>query len=411
MTNKQKKTGHPKNDKIFGSIFGAQPSTSGGSRDFYAELAPFKTFSDVVDPELYRQLPHDWSIGLADVVHSTEAIAEGRYKTVNTVGAAVLAAVTNALPGSIYPFAFGGDGASLAVPEVDAPVVETTLARTAAWAEDSLGLNLRVAMIPIAAIRDAGFDVRVARFAASAEVTYAMFAGGGLAWSDAKMKDGDFAIPRAAPGETPDLAGLYCGFAPIKAERGIILSLIAVPHEIESRFAEVVGDIIALLDGSGQAGRPMPDQGPLPGWTAGGLKGPLAGGRAQTGPMNGLALLCRAVLARMILGTNMPIGGYHKGYRQQLVQNTDFRKFDDCLRMTVDCSPSVADAIEARLDEARLAGICRYGTHRQDSANLTCHIPSRARADHVHFVDGATGGYAAAAAKLKATPVSASGPA
>ena len=88
----------------------------------------------MVDPELYRQLPHDWSIGLADVVHSTEAIAEGRYKTVNTVGAAVLAAVTNALPGSIYPFAFGGDGASLAVPEVDAPVVETTLARTAAWA-------------------------------------------------------------------------------------------------------------------------------------------------------------------------------------------------------------------------------------------------------------------------------------
>ena len=117
----------------------------------------------------------------------------------------MLAAVTNALPGAIYPFAFGGDGASLAVPEVDAPIVEATLARTAAWAEDSLGLNLRVAMIPITAIRDAGFDVRVARFAASAEVTYAMFAGGGLAWSDAKMKDGDFAIPRAAPGETPDL--------------------------------------------------------------------------------------------------------------------------------------------------------------------------------------------------------------
>ena len=107
-------------------------------------------------------------------------------------------------------------------------------------------------------------------------------------------------------------------------------------------------------------------------------------------------------MARLILSTDMPIGGYHKGYRQQLVQNTDFRKYDDCLRMTVDCSPSVADAIEARLDDARLAGICRYGTHRQGSANLTCYIPSRSRADHVHFVDGATGGYAAAAAKLKA---------
>ena len=402
MTNKQKKTNYPKDDKIFGSIFGIRPSTSGRSRDFYAELAPFDTFSDVVDPELYRQLPHDWSIGLADVVHSTEAIAEGRYKTVNTVGAAVLAAVTNALPDVTYPFAFGGDGASLAIHEAEVPTVQTTLARTAAWAEDSLGLNLRVAMIPITAIREAGFDVRVARFAASGEVTYAMFAGGGLAWSDAKMKEGDFAIARAAPGEAPDLAGLYCGFAPIKAERGVILSLIAVPTEMEGGFADVVSELITLLDGSGQAGRPMPDQGPIPGWTAGGLKGPLAGGRARTEPTNRLMVLWRAVMARLILSTDMPIGGYHKGYRQQLVQNTDFRKFDDCLRMTVDCSPSVADAIEARLDDARLAGICRYGTHRQGSANLTCYIPSRSRADHVHFVDGATGGYAAAAAKLKA---------
>jgi hypothetical protein len=402
MTNKQKKTGPPKDDKIFGSSFGAQPSTSGRSRDFYAQLTPFDTFSDILDPDVYRQLPHDWSIGVADVVHSTQAIAEGRYKTVNTVGAAVLAAVTNALPGAIYPFSFGGDGASLAVPEVDVPTVETALARTAAWAEDSLGLNLRVAMIPISAIREAGFDVRVARFAASAEVTYAMFAGGGLAWSDAKMKEGDFAISRAAPGETPDLAGLYCGFAPIKAQRGVILSLIAVPSRIEPHFAEVVGDIISLLDGSGQAGRPMPDQGPLPSWTASGLKGPLAGGRARTARVNGLMVLWRAVLARLILGADVPIGGYHKGYRRQLVQNTDFRKFDDCLRMTVDCSPSVADAIEARLNDARFADICRYGIHRQESANLTCYIPSPSRADHVHFVDGAAGGYAAAAAKLKA---------
>ena len=180
------------------------------------------------------------------------------------------------------------------------------------WAEDSLGLDLRVAMIPITAIRDAGFDVRVARFAASAEVTYAMFAGGGLAWSDAKMKNGDFAIPRAAPGETPDLAGLYCGFAPIKAERGIILSLIAVPNEIEPCFAKVVGDIIALLDGSGKAGRPMPDQGPLPGWTAGALKGhgrrksadrpdkrsdgPVSGGTGKTGPWHA----CRSAVPQRL---------------------------------------------------------------------------------------------------------------
>ena len=30
-------------------------------------------------------------------------------------------------------------------------------------------------------------------------------------------------------------------------------------------------------------------------------------------------------------------------YRRQLVENSDFRKFDDGLRMTLDCTPALAD--------------------------------------------------------------------
>ena len=33
---------------------------------------------------------------------------------------------------------------------------------------------------------------------------------------------------------------------------------------------------------------------------------------------------------------------------------------------------------------------------------MTCFTPSPTRSDHVHFIDGAQGGYAAAAAALKA---------
>jgi hypothetical protein len=40
--------------------------------------------------------------------------------------------------------------------------------------------------------------------------------------------------------------------------------------------------------------------------------------------------------------------------------------------------------------------------HRQDAAMMTCFTPSLLRSDHVHFVDGARGGYASAATALKA---------
>src|SRR5436190_1754952 len=81
----------------------------------------------------YSILPDDWTIGLADIVQSTKAIAEKRYKAVNMAGAAVIAAVTNALGEREFPFVFGGDGASFAVAKEDVEAARTALASTATW--------------------------------------------------------------------------------------------------------------------------------------------------------------------------------------------------------------------------------------------------------------------------------------
>ena len=93
-------------------------------------------------------------------------------------------------------------------------------------------------------------------------------------------------------------------------------------------------------------------------------------------------------------------------YVSEVVANADFRKFDDGLRMILDCSPDFADSIENRLSIAQSAGIIRYGLHRQDEALMTCFTPSVTEGDHVHFIDGAGGGYAAAATTLKAAHAS-----
>ena len=57
-----------------------------------------------------------------------------------------------------------------------------------------------------------------------------------------------------------------------------------------------------------------------------------------------------------------------------------------------------------------VAGVARYGLHRQDAAMMTCFTPSAIRSDHVHFIDGARGGYASAATALKAMPETAGSP-
>ena len=76
-------------------------NTPEGTDGFYGGIPVFRGFDRLMDPALYSALPEDWSIGVADVVESTKAIAAARYKAVNMAGASVIAAVTNALDGAL----------------------------------------------------------------------------------------------------------------------------------------------------------------------------------------------------------------------------------------------------------------------------------------------------------------------
>jgi hypothetical protein len=381
-------------------------TASNGSDKFYGTIPVFRGFTRLMDPSLYAPLPSDWSIGVADIVGSTKAIAQARYKAVNMAGAAVIAAVTNALEGREFPFVFGGDGASFAVAPDDLERTRQTLAATAAWVKEDLDLEMRVALIPIAAIRAQGLDVRVARFGSSPNLSYAMFSGGGLGWADAAMKRGEFAVAAAPPGTQPDLSGLSCRFEEIPAVRGLILAVLVMPVEGADPVAyrKLIEDIVALVERSPDQGRPVPPGGPPLRWPPAGVE---FEARAQRGgPLfkRRLGVFAWTLFYYFIMRFGIKVGGFVPHiYVQQVVENSDFRKYDDGLRMVLDCTPDLERELSARLAVASSAGIARYGLHRQDAAMMTCFTPSAIRSDHVHFIDGARGGYASAATALKAT--------
>jgi hypothetical protein len=379
---------------------------TGSSDTFYGGIPVFRGFSRLMDPALYSPLPADWTIGVADIVESTRAIAAQRYKAVNMAGAAVIAAVTNALQGREFPFVFGGDGASFAVAPGNLAFAREALAATAAWVKADLDLVMRVALVPVGAIRAQGLDVRVARFGPSANLSYAMFSGGGLAWAEGAMKRGEFAIEAAAPGVQPDLSGLSCRFEEIPASRGVILSVLAVPTLSADPllFRNVIEDIIGLVERMPDAGRPVPPGGPALRWPPPGLDYEARASRRGSLTRRRLYTLGRTLFVYIVMRFGIRLGGFvPQIYTQQVVANSDFRKYDDGLRMILDCTEEVADELTARLAAAASRGIVRYGVHRQDAAMMTCFTPSAMRSDHMHFIDGARGGYASAATALKAS--------
>ena len=382
----------------------AIPATSD---TFYSTIPVFRGFASLMDPSLYSPLPDDWSIGVADIVESTKAIAQARYKAVNMAGASVIAAVTNALEGREFPFVFGGDGASFAVSPADLASAREALAAAATWVGEDLDLVMRVALVPVAAVRAQGLDVRVARFGPSPNLSYAMFSGGGLGWAEAAMKRGEFAIPAAPPGTQPDLTGLSCRFEEIPSVRGLILSVLVVPaRDADPRaFRKLIEDIIALSERSPDAGRPVPQQGPPLKWPPAGVEFEARAARGGSLFRRRAFVLANTLFAYLVMRFGISVGGFvPKTYVQQVVENSDFRKYDDGLRMILDCTPELERALTQRLVRAAAAGIARYGLHRQDAAMMTCFTPSALRSDHVHFIDGARGGYASAATALKASP-------
>jgi hypothetical protein len=371
--------------------------------NFYDTLPILDDFAEAVKIENYHPLPDGWVVGFSDVVASTQAVAQGRYKTVNMVGAGVIAAVSNALKRQSFPFVFGGDGASFAVSAADADAAAQALAAMACFSQAEFQIELRAAMLPVGEIRTAGRDVRVARFGASPHCAYAMFAGGGIAWFEKQVKLGRYALTPALAGARPDLTGLSCRWSVAPARRGVILSLIVAPRGEDPRFASLVEEVVGIVLSAADAGSPITVESlsvAEPG-AAVGLEASAAKASGASRLRSQLAALKNYLTAAVFYRFKLRTGSFDMTtYVGDVAANTDFRKFDDTLRMTLDCSEAFADALEARLAAAQ--EYADYGTFRQSGAQLTCFVPSYGDRGHVHFVDGADGGYAMAATAMKA---------
>ncbi|WP_264211549.1 DUF3095 domain-containing protein [Leisingera thetidis] len=373
---------------------------------FYANLPRNRAFASLSAPESFAPLPPDWHLGCTDIVNSTGLAAAGRYKTVNMIGAAVIAAMRNALQGEAFPYIFGGDGASFAVPPRHREAAEQVLAGLRSWTEAEYGITLRAAMLPLRWIRAEGLEVRIARYAVSEHADFAMFSGGGLAWAEAQMKAGAFEVPPAPGAGPPDLSGLSCRWSNTPARNGIILSVVAqpAPDADPQAFARLTSQLVDLAGELDSNGHPVPATGPKLRFPPAGLTLEAKSSRGRT-PLilRQLYLLAHSAFTGLIFAAKRPVGAFDPvHYLSVLKANSDFRKFDDGLKMTLDCTPAIRDRIRHHLQQAADAGLVHFGLHEQDAAMVTCIVPSPVADDHVHFVDGAQGGYTQAAANLAA---------
>lgn len=383
------------------------------SVDFYAGLAPFTQFAAITDGRSFTPLPHDWQLVITDVRGSTRAIAEGRYKEVNMVGAASIVALLNVAGPVDIPFVFGGDGATLAIPAALLAPARAALAALQALARESFGLELRAGIVPVSDLAAAGHTVRIARLAVTEQYAQAIFSGG-LAYAERLVKDpvtaGPYLVPPAPDAGGADLSGLECRWRDIPSRHGETVSLLITPTpglpdpDVSRVLREAIAQIEAIYGDDGDyhpltVGQLRPSRDP---------RRLLAEARARVpgGRLARLHYLARIWLLNLLVGPYQlaeAIGGrlpWWDQYRDLVFRTADYKKYDDTLRMILAGTPAQRGRLEAYLAARYEDGELAYGIHVADRALMTCLVFER-MGRQVHFVDGADGGYALAAQALK----------
>jgi hypothetical protein len=376
------------------------------TKNFYDDLEAFSSFVEVTNARHYSRVPEDWNVIISDVKGSTKAIAENRYKEVNMAGAATITAVLNALSGRKIPFVFGGDGATFLVHDFDLEAVAEALKKTATMVKTAYDLEIRIGIVSIATLTKASAKVELSKYRVSKQSTLAMIRGGGVAVAEKWIKEEDSRARKVLPGTGKvDVTGLSCRWNPIPAKRGEMLSILVLargaPEVASETYELVLGEIENLLESS-EDSVPVSES-KLDRRVSLKTLLPELKLRMKTGD-KGLAFALKiyfgSVALRVLFRFGLKAGGFDaKKYVRDLASNTDFRKFDDMLRMIRDCDAVQKKTIVDRLEELHLGGRVFYGIHGSKEALMTCMVFSTE--DHVHFIDGAGGGYAMAAKQLK----------
>lgn len=368
--------------------------------NFFDGVPGFTNFEQSFQSENYRDVPDEMILVLTDVVGSTKAIESGNYKEVNTIGAATLAAIQNGMGKERFAFVFGGDGSTALIPPHAREAVERELNGLRNVSTSQFQLELRVALIPTSEIVARGGNLRLSKFILDGGYPLAVFRGGGLTLAESLLKKSEeFLLPSLSSKET-DLRSLSCRWQTIVSPYGNVVSLLLyVPQDSDMVYLNFYEDFTHVLSIPKAKMNPVTRKG-LRYRTLTELLG--ADWRYQRSFFSLIARALDSILARIIFGWGLvnwiqPL----RHYVDATPAHCDYRKVDDMLRMIFSCPPEDLPNIRKLCERYREDEGVFYGIHASENALMTCYVPSFGDGEHIHFIDGGSGGYAMAAKELK----------
>jgi hypothetical protein len=365
---------------------------------FYKDLKSITDFSKIMQDDNYKKVPSDWFVLTSDIKDSTNAIEKGKYKDVNFISALCIIGILNIDRQMDFPYIFGGDGASLVIPNILLRKSKKVLIEAKKIAKESFGLDLRIGFISVNEIEKRGSFLEVCKFKNSNNHTQAIIRGNGLELAENLLKQEyeNFKIDENSTFEyDANFEGLECRWEDIKSLKDETISILikSINENNSNKIYENCLNEIEKIAGSYEKRNPIQKENQL----NLSFNPKTLNSEALIFDKNKIKLLLENILGFLLM--KFSIGNW-KNYKNRILKTTDTEKFDDMLRMVISLNKNESLKLENFLEEEFKKRNLIYGIHKSNSAIMTCLIFQR-HGKHIHFVDSSNGGYALASKELK----------
>lgn len=371
---------------------------------FYARLPVNEIpLSELLTEEhLFYSVPANWFVVISDVKNSTVAAQQGRHETVNLVATGCIVAVLNiAYKESIsIPFFFGGDGATFIVPPsiLDATMLALSLHQQNTQQE--FDLYLRVGMVPVSEIYANGMELKISKFRTSALFSIPVILGNGLSFAEQVIKGNNYLYNSlVAPAEALDLTGMECRWdkikPPLNGQEVVSMLVLAAPGADQPAVFRKVIEHLDEIYGTPKNRQPIS----------------IARLKLHT-KLSKIRIEMRSKLVKFkpyyVLRTWLEnLAGYFyfrtkkgKFYLTTLVDMSDTLIIDGRINTVISGTAEQRVLLENALNEMELKSEIVYGLYVSTESVMSCYVRNM-QDGHVHFVDGAEGGYTRAAGIIK----------
>lgn len=371
------------------------------SRHFYTNLSIHRvTLSALLDEEAhFNEVPGDWHVIITDIKNSTIAFRAGRSEEINLIATGCIIATLNLAQKQQIgiPFFFGGDGATLIVPPVLLEPVLRALKVHRANTSANFGLDLRVGSVPVAVLKEDAQELLISRLYISDAFSIPVFLGGGLAAAEAIIKahNPDELTADVLDSEL-DLNGMECRWDKVKpAVSAHEVVCLLVSNQMGQKQAHAFKQVVDLIDeiyGPHQLRNPVSRTGLQIKGTLGKIGLEM---RTRLGRYNFVYLIKHWLLTKF--------GAWFffkrktgQQYMDKIVELTDTLVIDGRINTVIAGTSEQRQQLETALDQLEATGLIHYGLFVSSESVMSCYVRDR-KDKHIHFVDGADGGYTMAA--------------